>query len=415
MSGLDNINSVVFRLCKAGRIKEAYLIAHQVSRRAKAELGEHHPVYAESLHSLALIAQEKGDYPRALELYQEALAIHRKTKGQYHPEIAATLNNMAELYRKVGNFSAAEPLYEQAIEIDRIVDRHEDPEYGIHLNNLGTLYVSRGSRAKAIPLLRDATIIFRNTVGENHPYYAANMHSVAALYESVGDYAGAARFLRLAVKILRGCKGKYRRLLEGCLHNLTEAYFSMGDYAAAELVCREALAVFATGGREDDALYAGILYRAVWLLAAKGDGTEALRLMRESVAAKDRHIGQVFAVSPEKQRMDLVSSSLKELDIFLSLVLAHVTDSPGAVGEAADLVLRRKGISAEALVVQRSTVFGGKYPNLRPKLQELTDLQRKIARRALTGPGSEQEWETHRRLLEEWKGQKEHLARVSYL
>src|SRR5437868_477969 len=75
-------------------------------------------------------------------------------------------------------------------------------------------------------------------------------------------------------------------------------------------------------------------------------------------------------------------------DIFLSLVLQHHMQNSAAVCAVFDLVLRRKGISAEALAVQRGALLRGRYPQLAEVLQELTTLRTQISQRILVGPGS---------------------------
>src|SRR5260370_37278063 len=67
------------------------------------------------------------------------------------------------------------------------------------------------------------------------------------------------------------------------------------------------------------------------------------------------------------------------LELFLSLVLRHLAANPAAVRASFDLVLRRKGIAAEAMAIQRETVLGGRYPALADRLTELTHVRGRIA------------------------------------
>jgi hypothetical protein len=64
-------------------------------------------------------------------------------------------------------------------------------------------------------------------------------------------------------------------------------------------------------------------------------------------------------------------------------------------------VVRRKGIGAEVLGVQRDAVLGGRYPSLGLKLHRLHTLRMQIAQRPLAGPGFEGH-DDHYRLLAEW-------------
>jgi len=65
-------------------------------------------------------------------------------------------------------------------------------------------------------------------------------------------------------------------------------------------------------------------------------------------------------------------------------------------------------LSAEALAAQRDAVYGGKYPELKEKLKELTTYRMQIALKTLKGPGPEGK-EYHDHLLKEWTEKKEKL------
>jgi len=95
-------------------------------------------------------------------------------------------------------------------------------------------------------------------------------------------------------------------------------------------------------------------------------------------------------------------------DIFLSLVRQHGPRSQQVLQVALDLILRRKGISTEALTFQHNSILAGLYPDLMTDLQQLLMLRRLIGQRTLDGPGLAA-IEAHQRLLAEWDAQKERL------
>ena len=75
---------------------------------------------------------------------------------------------------------------------------------------------------------------------------------------------------------------------------------------------------------------------------------------------------------------------------------------------ALELVLRRKMIGAEALAAQRNAVLGGQYPELQPRLRQLTALRMQIAQKTFAGPGEEGA-QAHRQPLAEWNAQRDRL------
>jgi CHAT domain-containing protein len=182
----------------------------------------------------------------------------------------------------------------------------------------------------------------------------------------------------------------------------------MGDHTAALPLFRQALEITRTARGENHPEYAASLNSLAGLYAATGRASEALLLMEQAAVIEDRMIGQILAISSERQRAAYLSTVQGSFHFFLSLVLQHFSDSPAAVRAAMDLVLRRKAIAAEALTTQRDALLGGKYPALEPKPRELVALRMKLARKTLAGPGPES-LESHLRELANWEAQKERL------
>ncbi len=69
---------------------------------------------AATLPTLAGVYQAQGNYAEAESLYQQALAIVKKTLGPDHPYVATVLENMADLYKKTGRLDEAKRLEARA-------------------------------------------------------------------------------------------------------------------------------------------------------------------------------------------------------------------------------------------------------------------------------------------------------------
>ena len=75
------------------------------------------PEAAHLLHQTANYLYDRAQYPEAEALYQQALAISKKTEGPDHPSTGSTLHELARLYQAQGRYPEAEPLYQQALAI----------------------------------------------------------------------------------------------------------------------------------------------------------------------------------------------------------------------------------------------------------------------------------------------------------
>ncbi|NET05011.1 MAG: tetratricopeptide repeat protein [Merismopedia sp. SIO2A8] len=62
-------------------------------------------------------ARGKFSYTQAEQLYQQAIAISKRSLGDNYPEMARNLDNLGMLYTKQGRFEEAKSLHEKALEI----------------------------------------------------------------------------------------------------------------------------------------------------------------------------------------------------------------------------------------------------------------------------------------------------------
>ena len=52
----------------------------------------------------------QSEYEKALEYYEKALAIDKKTHGEEHPDVATSLNNIAGVYQDLVCIPPLQPL-----------------------------------------------------------------------------------------------------------------------------------------------------------------------------------------------------------------------------------------------------------------------------------------------------------------
>jgi tetratricopeptide (TPR) repeat protein len=81
------------------------------------ELRAAHPDVADSLNNLATHYVALGDYAKAEQIHQRALAIREKSLGPEHPLTARSLNNLVILYGALRDYAKAEPLFQRALAI----------------------------------------------------------------------------------------------------------------------------------------------------------------------------------------------------------------------------------------------------------------------------------------------------------
>jgi len=74
-----------------------------------------HPDTLHIVDNIALVFDNQGQYEKALEFYERALAGRQKALGVDHPDTLTTVNNMASIFGNQGQYEKALKLYQQAL------------------------------------------------------------------------------------------------------------------------------------------------------------------------------------------------------------------------------------------------------------------------------------------------------------
>jgi tetratricopeptide (TPR) repeat protein/CHAT domain-containing protein len=369
-------------------------------------VGEQHPQYARTLSSLGSLYEDMGDNAKSEALYQQALTIFTAKLGHNSPEVAIALNNLAGLYKTIGDYNKADSFYREANEIWRASSGEKHPDYASGLANVADLYYSTRKFEAAEQLYIKVLEIQRSSLGEKHPDVALTMQNLATLYKNMGKYQEAEPLLRQALDIWEPALGNRHPSVALALHNLASLYHGMGRYNEAELLYRQALEIKSAVLGKDHPDVATSLNNLAALCATTFREDEALELMKRAQGINDHLIRQVFSFASESQRMGYLATLRGDMESFLSLISQSLSNSPAAVMDGLDIVLKRKAIAAEALAAQRDGILGGRYPDLEPTLRKLRTLNAQIAQKIMAGPGPEGP-DVHRQSLEKWKAEKE--------
>ena len=233
-----------------------------------------------ALGNLGLAYAALGEVRRAIDFYEEALAISREI-GDRRAEGAA-LGNLGNANADLGEVRRAIEYLEQALAISReIGDRRSE---GNHLGNLGLAYVALGEVRRAIEYYEQALAISRE-IGDRRSE-GADLGNLGNAYAALGEVRRAIDFYEEALAISREI-GDLRA--EGAtLGNLGLAYAALGEVPRAIEYYEEALAISREiGDRRGEGADLGNLGLAY---AALGEVRRAIEYYEQGLAIS-REIG----------------------------------------------------------------------------------------------------------------------------
>jgi tetratricopeptide (TPR) repeat protein len=224
-----------------GRAKDYFESAMAIRKKVS---GEQHPDVATSLNNMGSVYTALGDQRKAISYYEQALTIDEVVFGKEHPNVAIRLNNLGLAYAALGDLRKAISYYEQALAIDEAVFGKEHPDVATDLNNLGSAYYALGDNRKAISYYEQALDIWKKVYGEQHPQVATGLNNLGEAWRVLGGPKNAISYYEQALAIDEAVFGKEHPNVARDLNNLGAAYFQMGKKDKARPYFEKAYAIF---------------------------------------------------------------------------------------------------------------------------------------------------------------------------
>ncbi|MEP6496875.1 CHAT domain-containing protein [Microcoleus vaginatus ZQ-A3] len=187
------------------------------------------------LNNLGVAYQSLGNSAKTIEYGQQQLAIAREIK---HRQLEAyALSNLGVAYLNLGNYAKVIEYSQQLLAIAREI-KHRQGE-AVALGILGGAYGSLGNSAKAIEYGQQTLAIAREI--KHRQWEGAALGNLGVAYNSLGNYAKAIEYAQQSLAIAREIKNRQGE--GGALGNLGGAYQSLGNYAKAIEYAQQKLAI----------------------------------------------------------------------------------------------------------------------------------------------------------------------------
>ncbi len=273
-----------------------YPAAEDGYRRAMAlfeEVGADGGVAA-MLAARGSLAQDRGQYLEALQLYRRSIDFWRKVSDKPSPPLAAAWQNLATLHMDLREFSKAERAFERALDIHIRLDASKQKGVVGLLASLGRARQAQSDIEGAYNCYRRA-FEYIAAGGEADPGEVAGLHNhLGSLQVEVGDMARAEQAFRDGLEVL-GTPQTHPVQFTNLLVNLGQISAKQGCLEEAVGLLGEAVAVLekALGA---DHLYVGrVLVLQAKLFRKLKRKKEAKASQRRGWAILEDHAGESLA------------------------------------------------------------------------------------------------------------------------
>ena len=315
---LNSVHNLAGLLHQRGEYEGAEALCRRALAVREKVLGAEHLDTLSSLQNLGVLLRKRGDYDGAEACYRRALAGTEKALGAEHPETLSGVHCLANLLCDKADYEGAESCYRRALAGYEKALGTEHPTTLLVVHNYGRLFSKRGDYEGAEALYRRALAGYEKALGAEHPDTLKTLDELGYLLSKKGDSEGAAALCRRALAGLENVLGAEHPDTLCSASNLAAMLSKTGNHKEAEVLCRLALA-----GMEE-AL--GVEHRYTLLtvthlgdvLRNKGDYEGAMALYQRALGGCERSLG-----SEHPTTLHSVNN--------LSFALRHRGDLGGAV------------------------------------------------------------------------------------
>jgi len=267
------------------KFDEAEKLARQGLDMSKHHLAPNHPAIGKATALLGKILEDRGSYPEAIAVLEEAarlqstsdasradlsasltelanshfyaghydtseslnqrlLAMDRELYGERHPHVADDVINLGAIQYERGRFSEAERFYRQGLDITQSFYGKDHPATASALTMLGRALISQGKLDEGSGILQQALAIQEKVYGKVHPRVAGTLNELGKIAQRRGQLDEAEAELSRAVEIYKSIYAGKHYYIGIALSNLAGVLVDRKEYGRAEKLFQEALQIY---------------------------------------------------------------------------------------------------------------------------------------------------------------------------
>lgn len=277
----------------ANRLAEAAMLTERALKAAESSGGKGSLAVAQAIDQLVGVqcSLGRGREPRTVELAERAVATRTREQGEAHLDLVGSLHNLARVLRQMGDFKRAVASAELALGVAETNDEEGQALIVHSLCELGGAQVAAGEWAAAEATSRRALTLAEGMRPEAELLVAEALNGVAVALFFQRDAAGAAPLFRRALALREAGLRSDDLLLARTAMNLGMALRASAERDEGEAMLRRALAIYErVAPNHPDA--PTCLNSLALIARSRGEYIEARRMWERALEAGERAFGE---------------------------------------------------------------------------------------------------------------------------
>ena len=270
------------------RTDQAQFVAAESLARAglaisAGALPARHPRIAEATEVLGRILSDKGDYPAAIPVLEDAVRL-RSSAGTQSVEFASSVYELANAHFYSGHYDVSDSLNRVVLDVHKRIYGERHPSVSDDLINLGAGQFERGNYVEAERLYREGFAITLAHHGRDHYKAASNLTMIGRSLLRQNRFDEAVEVLNEALSVRERVYGPVHPAVASTVNELGSIALQRERYPQAEAAFRRMIDIYATVYKDKHYLIGIAQSNLASVLMARGDNREAESLFREAIA-----------------------------------------------------------------------------------------------------------------------------------
>ena len=233
---------------------------------------------ARTLHNIATIKRLQGDYPKSLEYLLRALPLAEQAPDKRI--LGGVLNSVGLVHREQGNYARALAHFERGLAVSEAAG--DKATMNLLLNNIGIIHGAQGNHAQALQYF-ERTLKLGQTLGDKS-MIAFALNNIGTSHYSLRDLTKALDYYRQSLALREELNDKRNAALT--MNNIGLMHRELGDHTRALEYYKQSLAI--REKLEDQAGIAFSLNNIGMMHYLQGDFRQALELSTRMIEIANR-------------------------------------------------------------------------------------------------------------------------------
>lgn len=287
---LAEINNRCGICLREKRWNDAYPLRLTTCRLALRFLGEGHRDTATYINSLGRILYERGEFDRAVRVYERAIELRSQYFGERHSDTGISWAGLGRVLEALAQYDDARECHQFALDVMEENFGPDHPDTGVSLTDLGCVAFTLRDLATTETCFQRAAAIAREIEGSDDPIYAGRLVHLGMLQGANRDLAAAERSYLEALSIYERSFGENHADVAWCLDCLAGLRLQQNDLAAAKESLDRASQIL-IGVTDSPMLKISVFNNLAVVLRLQGKTIQARRNLREASKTSRRLFG----------------------------------------------------------------------------------------------------------------------------